>query len=766
MKPLLLILSVSLGATVALPLHALQATGGQSLLPAGDAMSLAADPSAGNSPDDSAYADGVRAINAGKWSDAVTIFTRVAAQGYAHTEGALYWKAYAESKQGETGTALDTCGTLRRQHPGSSWIEECGALEIEVRAKTGKPVPPGTEQSDDLKLLALASLMQHDEKKALEQIDQILNNDAASEKLKQGALFIMGEHHSDTPYPQIARLSLVDGDVRIQRGQGTGHRKDVAWEAATSGVPLESGYSIVTGEGRAEIELEDASTLYLAPNSVLTINDLSTEAGIPQTDLALLSGTVSLRVRPYVPGEMFLLRTPTDNLLTRYPMISNLRVTSYMDGIALASIDGGVLNLDPKGTAQAQLPRSQTLYFKAGRRILDAGPIHPEDFSDWDQWVSTRYATRSAALAEVTKESGLTAPLPGMADMEGKGRFFDCEPYGKCWEPTTTPVAGGGTTQTAQAQTPVAETAVAQSSSTQSPSAHRNIQFIGPPAASGPPPGYVDTFLPCVPEALQATYLRAALPANASISQQLAPAWAWTICHSGGWIFADNHYRWVVGHRHHRPCEHWIKEGHTLAFIPINPHDVKDHLPVNHRAPAFVVDPKNGRSLERVALDGPHPIQVLREPPKEFRSEVPMPLPRAADPKMEGHQITPTAVAKGEAPRPIGIPITFDHRSQSFMMPNHALEGSRPATSFRSGGGGMVPITNHGGDLQSHSGVYNGSSGFHGGSGGGGGYHGGASSSSSGSSSHSSGGTSGSVSSSSASSSASSSSSSGGGSHK
>ena len=765
MKPLSFILSFSLAAPFALPVYGLQAAGGQSLLPAGDAIGLAADPSAGNSPDDYAYADGVRAINAGKWSDAITIFTRVAAQGYAHAEGALYWKAYAENKQGQTGTALDTCSSLRREHPDSTWLEECGALEIEIHAKSGKPVPPGAERSDDLKLLALASLMQHDEKKALEQIDQILNNDAASEKLKQGALFIMGEHHSDTIYPQIARLSFVDGDVRIQRGQESGHRKDVTWEAASSGVPLESGFSIVTGEGRAEIELEDASTLYLAPNSVLTINDLSTTGGVPHTDLALLSGTVSLRVRPYIAGEVFLLRTPTDNLLTRYPMASNLRVTSYVDGIALAASDGGALAMGLNATAQEQLPRGQTLYFKEGRRILEAGPIHPEDFSGWDQWVSGRYTTRSAALAEITKESGLAAPLPGMADMAGKGRFFDCEPYGKCWEPTA-PATTGGTTQTAQAQTPVAETAVAQSSSAQSPSAHRNIQFIGPPAASGPPPGYVDTFLPCIPEALQATYLRAVLPANATVSQQLAPAWAWTICHSGGWIFADNHYRWVVGHRHHRPCEHWVKDGHTVAFLPINPHDVKDHLPVNRRAPAFVVDSKNGHILEHVALDNAHPIQLLKEPPREFRAVAPMPLPRAADPKMEVHQLKPTAIASGAAPRPVGIPITFDHRSQSFMMPNHALEGSRPATSFRSGGSGMVPITNRGGDLQSHSGVYNGSSGFHGSSGGGGGYHGGASSSSGGGSSHSSGGSSGSVSTSSVSSSSSSSSSSNGGSHK
>ena len=76
----------------------------------------------------------------------------------------------------------------------------------------------------------------------------------------------MGEHHTDTVYPQIARISFADGDVRIERG-GDKHRKDVTWEAASANVPLEAGYSLVTGDGRAEIELEDASTLYVAPSS-------------------------------------------------------------------------------------------------------------------------------------------------------------------------------------------------------------------------------------------------------------------------------------------------------------------------------------------------------------------------------------------------------------------------------------------------------------------------------------------------------------------
>jgi hypothetical protein len=31
------------------------------------------------------------------------------------------------------------------------------------------------------------------------------------------------------------------------------------------------------------------------------------------------------------------------------------------------------------------------------------------------------------------KASGLTSPIPGLADMDGQGTFFKCPPYGTCW---------------------------------------------------------------------------------------------------------------------------------------------------------------------------------------------------------------------------------------------------------------------------------------------------------------------------------------------
>ena len=58
--------------------------------------------------DASLYADGTRAINESRWQDAAGLFDKVAQLHGEHAEGALYWKAYAENKEGQAASALST----------------------------------------------------------------------------------------------------------------------------------------------------------------------------------------------------------------------------------------------------------------------------------------------------------------------------------------------------------------------------------------------------------------------------------------------------------------------------------------------------------------------------------------------------------------------------------------------------------------------------------------------------------------------------------
>ncbi len=156
--------------------------------------------------DASAYAEGTRAVNESRWKDAVGLFTKVAQIHGEHAEGALYWKAYAENKEGQPANALSTCGELRRSYPGSRWLKECGALEIEIRGKSGDPMPPQAEPDENLKLLALNALMQQDAPEAVSILQKILGGNQ-SDELKSRALFVLAQNQSPQAQALIGQVA-------------------------------------------------------------------------------------------------------------------------------------------------------------------------------------------------------------------------------------------------------------------------------------------------------------------------------------------------------------------------------------------------------------------------------------------------------------------------------------------------------------------------------------------------------------------------------
>src|ERR1700733_8713961 len=171
---------------------------------------------AANAKEDALYSDGTRAINDSHWAQAETIFNNIAQQHGARAEAALYWKAYAENKQGNPTRALETCSQLREAYPHGKWINECGALEIEIRGKSNDPLPPQAEQDEDLKLLALNSLMQQDESRALPVIQQILNGDK-SEKLKSRAMFVLAQDQSPQAQALLGQVARGQQNPALQR---------------------------------------------------------------------------------------------------------------------------------------------------------------------------------------------------------------------------------------------------------------------------------------------------------------------------------------------------------------------------------------------------------------------------------------------------------------------------------------------------------------------------------------------------------------------
>jgi hypothetical protein len=728
----------------------------------GESGLLASAPAAADAVDSNLCAQGKQAIDQGRWADAIKIFSQVASQHGEHADGALYWEAYAENKLGQSKPSENACVELRSNFPKSRWVDDCSALEVEIRARTGKPVVIDPTASDDVKLLALNAMLRQNEPLALAEIQQILNGDS-SEKLKKEAEFILGHHYSDVTYAQIVRISYVEGDVRIQRGEPNGKASLGAWEQAVANLPLETGFSLVTGAGRAEIEFENASTMYVGENSVLTFNDLHETAGIPYTELALLTGTASLHIHPYLAGERFILHTPTNDFIAKYPDKSDARIVAYTDGVSIAPLDGNELRLPGVPKDEIQLGRTWT-YLQGQLLWTENSTTSDQTVAAWDKWVADRVAQRAAATSAVKEASGLTEPIPGMAEMQGQGKFFACAPYGTCWEPND------DAQQDEQGKDEQSAARKHEMESNQGPrlelAAYHPYTLPGQGAQSSSTAAPLTTLreyrFPCTPDALLYHNVKDPSTGRMTVVNDalvLDRPYEWAVCHAGSWIRHRRHYVWVAGGKRHHICPvRWVKSGHTVAFVPLHPYDVRGQKAINARHEVFAVSGKNQITVQPVRFEPSLPIEYLKDPPREFRNAPLRPLTMAEVPHMEAHPFAYRQGAKGIDLSRAGVPIHFDAKSQSFQIARQEMHGGKAATVF-------APMSNHTGTLQARGGSFAGGSSFHGGSASAGGSRGGGGSSSGGGGSHGGGGGVSSASSSSSAASSSSASSSGGGSH-
>lgn len=439
---------------------------------------------------------------------------------------------------------------------------------------------------------------------------------------------------------------------------------------------------------------------------------------MPYTEIALLSGTASLHIQPYVADELFILKTPTNSFISRYPYKSYARVGSYMDAMTVTPLEGGVLHLP--GVARETIANGRTLTYREGRLVDPAGEDDSATFAAWDKWVAERFARRTAAISDVMTASGLPAPIPGMAEMSGRGTFFDCEPYGTCWEPSAAenPQQPGGNPPESQASSAAPAQKPAKAARTGSPAPIQTRE-------------YEDNF-PCQPASLRYRVARDSNTGRAQVVDTVIEPnpvpYDWAVCHAGSWTQRNHRYVWVAGHRrHHLAPIRWVRSGRSVGFVPIHPYDVKGRLPVNRKNEIFAIDNKNGHGIDRTHFDPERPIELLKAPPKEFSKTYFPPLPRAEVPHAEAHQLNQPVGGKGVIARTPGVPLHFDPKSQSFLMARQTMQGNRTVTVF-------APVSNRTGDLQAHAGGgYSGGGGSHG-------FSGGGSGGSSGGGSHSSGG--------------------------
>ena len=164
--------------------------------------------SSANSKEEQLYGSATDALNNGQYDDAGKAFSEVAKMHGRRADGALYWKAYALNKAEHRAEALATIAELRKAYPQSRWRHDAGALEIEIQRAGGQPLNTETGSDEELKILAINSLMHSDPEKALPLLEKVLQGNS-SLKVKSQALFVLSQSNSEKA--QQLMLSVAKG---------------------------------------------------------------------------------------------------------------------------------------------------------------------------------------------------------------------------------------------------------------------------------------------------------------------------------------------------------------------------------------------------------------------------------------------------------------------------------------------------------------------------------------------------------------------------
>jgi len=184
------------------------------------------------------YAQAMRALDQKRWEEALAGFRKVVAERSARVDAALYWSAYTQNKLGRREEALRTITQLKREFAASRWVNDAKALEVEVLAAAGRPVPPEQTSDDDLKLMALNGLMQSDPERATAIVEKMLAG-TSSPKVKQRALFVLAQSNTPKARETLLRLARNSSNPELQR---QALRNLAVFQGKESGALLEEIY--------------------------------------------------------------------------------------------------------------------------------------------------------------------------------------------------------------------------------------------------------------------------------------------------------------------------------------------------------------------------------------------------------------------------------------------------------------------------------------------------------------------------------------------
>ena len=221
---------------------------------------------------------------------------------------------------------------------------------------------------------------------------------------------------------RIVRLSEVKGEVQLDRLTGKG------FEPAMANLPVTEGAKLKTGNGVAEVEFEDNSTIRVAQNSVVEFPKLELlPSGAKASGVNLLQGTVYVNLLN-TKGNEFNLKfgQQTVNL----PPDSHIRLQMTPTEANLAVMHGDVAVEETSGSTTVGKNKTATFNLTGQSEPTIAKSVAEQPLDSWDHEAVQYHKSYANATS-----FGNSPYAYGINDMNYYGSFINASGCGSMWRP-------------------------------------------------------------------------------------------------------------------------------------------------------------------------------------------------------------------------------------------------------------------------------------------------------------------------------------------
>jgi hypothetical protein len=231
-----------------------------------------------------------------------------------------------------------------------------------------------------------------------------------------------GDETGDAPERGVARLSVVQGNVSMRRGDSG------EMIAGALNAPIVIEDRLITAEGaRAEVQFDWANMIRLAPGTEVRFSQLQDR----QYQIQVAVGMVTFRV---LRDSNALVEVSTPNISIRPLKKGAYRVLVRPDGTSQVIVllgEGEIFS--PKGTERLQAGQSMEVRGSASDPEYQIVQAPQQD--EWDRW----NADRDRDLERTGSYKYVSPDVYGAEELDGHGRWENDPQYGNVWVPRVDP---------------------------------------------------------------------------------------------------------------------------------------------------------------------------------------------------------------------------------------------------------------------------------------------------------------------------------------